>query len=372
MNPIPISKPFIGAEEKAAVMEVLDSGMLVQGPKVAKLESDFCEVVGTKHAIATSNGTTALHVALLSHGIGPGDEVITSPFTFIASVNSIVYTGARPVFADIDPNTFCIDPDQIRSKITSKTKAIMPVHIYGLPCNMAEIMKIAEEHGLVVIEDCAQSIGGAFQGKMTGSFGTGCFSLYATKNIMTGEGGMITTNDDAVADLAKMIRGHGMKRRYYHDVLGFNFRMMDLSAAIGVVQLGRLNDFTEARRKNARYLNQHIKRVRVPTCHADCAFKGCTVPCGHVYHQYTVRVEDDPGDGSLRDSFVQRLTERGVGCGVFYPVPANKQQHMIDFGFGEAEVPIAEKLSHQVFSLPVHPALTQEDLERIVAEVNDL
>lgn len=372
MKPIPISKPYIGAEEKAAVMEVLDSGMLVQGPKVAQLEADFCKVVGTKHAIATSNGTTALHVALLSHGIGPGDEVITSPFTFIASVNSIVYTGATPVFADIDPTTFCIDPDQIRSKITPKTKAIMPVHIYGLPCNMTEIMKIAHEHNLIVIEDCAQSIGGAFGGQMTGSFGTGCFSLYATKNIMTGEGGMITTNDDHVADLAKMIRGHGMKRRYYHDVLGFNFRMMDLSAAIGIVQLGRLNDFTEARRKNARYLNQNIKRVKVPTCNIDCALKGCSTPCGHVYHQYTVRVEDDPGDGSLRDSFVQRLTERGVGCGVFYPVPANKQQHMIDLGFGEADVPIAEKLSHQVFSLPVHPSLSQEDLERIVEEVNAL
>ena len=170
MNPIPISKPFIGAEEKAAVMEVLDSGMLVQGPRVAQLEADFCNVIGVKHAIATSNGTTALHIALLAHGIGPGDEVITTPFTFIASANSIVYTGATPVYCDIDPETFCIDPHKIEALITPRTKAIMPVHIYGLPCDMKPIMEIAERHGLTVIEDCAQSIGAAYQGKMTGSF----------------------------------------------------------------------------------------------------------------------------------------------------------------------------------------------------------
>ena len=372
MNPIPISKPFIGAEEKAAVMEVLDSGMLVQGPRVAQLEADFCNVIGVKHAIATSNGTTALHIALLAHGIGPGDEVITTPFTFIASANSIVYTGATPVYCDIDPETFCIDPHKIEALITPRTKAIMPVHIYGLPCDMKPIMEIAERHGLSVIEDCAQSIGAAYQGKMTGSFGTGCFSLYATKNIMTGEGGMVTTDDDQVADTLRMLRGHGMKRRYYHDILGFNFRMMDLSAAIGVVQLGRLEAFTHARRHNATYLNKHLTRVRVPVCKKDCVLSGCQLACGHVYHQYTVRVEDDPGDGSLRDSFVARLNERGIGCGVFYPIPANRQQHMIDLGFGDADVPVAEKLSHQVFSLPVHPSLSQEDLERIVAEVNSL
>ena len=234
---IPISKPYIGDAERQAVLEVLDSGMLAQGPKTALLEAKFAAVCGVKHAVATSNGTTALYLALLAHGIGPGDEVITTPFTFIASVNSIIFTGARPVFADIDPETFNISPARVESAITPRTRAIMPVHLFGLPCDMNALTDIARRHGLSLIEDAAQAVGADYHGRRVGSFGTGCFSLYATKNVMSGEGGMITTDDEAIANQCRLLRSHGMARRYYHDMLGYNFRLTDLHAAIGVAQI---------------------------------------------------------------------------------------------------------------------------------------
>lgn len=354
---IPISKPFIGEAEKQAVMAVLDSGMLVQGPRTAAFEEKFAAVCGVKHAVAASSGTTALHIALLAHGIGLGDEVITTPFTFIASVNSIVYTGARPVFVDIDPETFNINPDLLAAAITPRTKAIMPVHLYGYPCDMDAIMAIADKHGLAVIEDAAQSIGAAYKGKMTGSFGTGCFSLYATKNVMSAEGGMITTNDDDIAQRCRMIRNHGMQRRYYHDMLGYNFRMTDLHAAIGLAQLDRLDDFTSKRRANAAYLNAHITSVKTPTVKEGY---------GHVWHQYTVRVNGDRN----RDEVVKQLTEEGIGTGIFYPIPANKQSHLIAMGLGDVSLPVTEQFAAEVFSLPVHPQLSQSDLEMIVHVVN--
>jgi perosamine synthetase len=357
---IPISKTIIGEEEKRAVLEVLDSGMLAQGPKVAAFEAAFAQTVKTKHAVATSSGTTALHIALMANGIGPGDEVITSPFTFIASVNSILYVGARPVFCDVDETTFNIDVRQLAKLITPRTKAIMPVHVYGQACDMDEILAIARDRRLAVVEDAAQAIGTTYRGKSAGSFGTGCFSLYATKNIMSGEGGMITTDDDKIAELARTLRHHGMRRRYYHDVLGFNFRMTDLCAAIGIVQLGRLAGITQRRRKNAAYLSEHIRTVRVPRL----------APHGeHAWHQYTVRIE---GGAARRDAAVANLTERGIGCGVFYPVPAHKQTHIRELGLGDMSLPVAERLSDEVFSLPVHPSLEQPDLETIVREVNAL
>lgn len=356
---IPISKPFIGQAEKEAVMEVLDSGMLVQGPRTARLEEKWAGICGVKHAVATSSGTTALHLALLAHGVGPGDDVITSPFTFIASVNSIIYTGARPVFVDIREDTFNIDPQRIEDAISPRTRAIMPIHLYGYPCDMDPIMDIARRHGLTIIEDAAQAVGAEYDGRRVGSFGTGCFSLYATKNIMSGEGGMITTNDDTLAQRCRMLRNHGMQRRYYHDVLGYNMRMTDLHAAIGVVQVDRLEDFIEARCANAAYLTQHISSVATPTV---------AIGYRHVWHQYTVRVDR----GRDRDAAVKQLNSDGVGTGIFYPVPANKQAHLVEMGLGEASVPVAERLATEVISLPVHPQLTQADLEAIVVAVNRL
>lgn len=356
---IPISKPFIGEAEKQAVLAVLESGMLVQGPRTAQLEEKWAAACGTRFAVATSNGTTALHVALLANGIGPGDEVITTPFTFIASVNSIIFTGARPVFVDVRADSFNLDPALIEAAITPRTKAIMPVHLYGQMCDMQEIMAIAAKHGLVVIEDAAQAIGATYQGRRAGAFGTGCFSLYATKNVMSGEGGMITTDDEALAQRCRMIRNHGMQRRYYHDMLGFNFRMTDLHAAIGLVQIDRLAEFTARRQANAAHLNAHIKSVITPT-----VLPGRE----HVWHQYTVRVDR----GRDRDAAVKQLTDAGVGTGIFYPVPANRQSYLVELGYAGEPLPVAEQLAREVISLPVHPQLTPADLEKIVTEVNRL
>jgi perosamine synthetase len=355
---IPISKPYIGEAEKQAVMEVLDSGMLVQGPRVARLEEKFAAIGGTKFAVAASSGTTALHIALLAHGIGQGDEVITTPFTFMASVSSILYTGARPVFVDIEEETFNINPDLIEKAITPRTKAIMPVHLYGYPCNMDPIMAVAQKYGLVVIEDACQAVGAEYQGKRVGSFGVGCFSLYATKNIMSGEGGMITTDDETYAQLCRMIRNHGMQRRYFHDMLGYNFRLSDLHAAIGLAQVERLEGFTEKRRQNAAYLNNHITSVVTPKVREG--YK-------HVWHQFTIRVP-----GLNRDAAVKQLNDAGVGTGIFYPLPANRQKPLEAFGYGDLSLPVTDKLVQEVISLPVHPSLSQEDLETIVAEVNKL
>jgi perosamine synthetase len=356
---IPISKPFIGEAEKQAVLEVLESGMLVQGSRTAKLEEKFAAICGTQYAIATSSGTAALHVALLAHGIETSDEVITTPFTFMASVNAIFYVGAKPVFIDIEDDTFNINPELIEAAITQKTRAILPVHLYGYPCNMDAILGIADKYGLLVIEDACQAVGARYKGKAVGSFGTGCFSLYATKNIMAGEGGMITTNDEALAQRCRMIRNHGMQRRYYHEILGYNFRISDLHSAIGLAQADRLAEFTKKRRENAAYLNAHITSVKTPQVREGYE---------HVWHQYTIRV-----DGSRnRDAAMKQLNDAGVGTGIFYPFPAYRQAPLLEAGYGNLSLPVTEYIVNEVISLPVHPQLTQADLETIVTEVNKL
>jgi len=355
---IPIARPMIGDEEKEAVLRVLDSGQLAQGGVVAEFEEAFASYCRVKHAIATSNGTTALHVALLAHEIGPGDEVITVPFTFIASANSVVYVGAKPVFVDIDPVSFNIDPEQIEAAITPRTKAIMPVHLFGNPAEMGRIMEIAEKHQLVVIEDAAQAHGAEIDGKRAGSWGTGCFSFYPTKNITTGEGGMVTTNDACVADRARLVRSHGMRVRYYHEILGYNFRMTNIHAAIGLAQMPKLDAFNEKRIANAAYLSAHLPQdtVQVPQVRDGTR---------HVFHQYTVRVLPP----LKRDTLRAHLTAQGVGSEVYYPVPVHKQELYLDMGYGGQNFPESERASAQVLSLPVHPALTEDDLERVVEAV---
>jgi dTDP-4-amino-4,6-dideoxygalactose transaminase len=353
---ISIAKPQIGEEEKKAVLEVLDSGIIAQGPRVKAFEEAFAAMCGVSHAAATTSGTTALHVALLAVGIGQGDEVITSPFTFIASANSILYTGARPVFIDIDPPTFNLNPALIEAAITARTKAIMPVHLFGLSCDMDPIMEVANRHGLAVIEDACQSHGAIYKGKRAGSFGTGAFSLYPTKNMTSAEGGMITTDDSGLDEKCRVIRQHGMRRRYYHDELGFNFRMTDVHAAIGLEQLKKLEKNNEKRRMNAHYLSQRLRGVIVP-----CEPEGYR----HVYHQFTVRVPD-----GRRDALRAHLQENGVGSEVYYPVPVHKQSFYIqELGYNQV-LPEAERASAEVLSLPVHPALSSADLETIVTQVN--
>jgi perosamine synthetase len=355
---IPIAKPYIGEEEKKLVLEVLESGMLAQGPKVNALEKAFQEVCGTKHAIATTSGTTALHVALLAHDIGLGDEVITTPFTFIASANSILFTGAEPVFVDIEEVTFNINPELIEDAITPKTKAILPVHLYGHMCDIEAIMDIADRHDLVVIEDACQAVGATYEAKTAGSFGTGVFSLYATKNVMSGEGGMITTNSDEIAEKCRLIRSHGMKVRYYHDMLGYNYRMSDLHAAIGLAQIGRIDELMQKRRENAKYLTENISSVITPKVKPGYE---------HVWHQYTIRLDGNRD----RDAAIKKLNDAGIGTGIFYPVPAHQQDYMRDI-VGDITLPVSEKMAKQVISLPVHPLVSQEDLEKIVTEVNKL
>lgn len=354
---INMARPQIGAEEKQAVLEVLDSGILAQGPRVKAFEEGFAEMCGVAHAVATSSGTTALHTALLAHGIGPGDEVITSPFTFIASANSVLFTGARPVFVDIDPATYDLDPRLIEAAITLRSKAILPVHLYGLSCAMDAILAIAEAHGLAVIEDACQSHGATYKGHRVGSFGTGTFSLYPTKNMTSGEGGMITTNEAAIAEECRAIRQHGMRRRYYHDELGFNFRMTDLHAAIGVAQLHKLEGFNQIRRANAATLSAHLQGVIPPYIPPECE---------HVFHQYTVRVP-----GGKRDALRAHLQERGVGSEVYYPVPIHQQTYYREVLGYTDRLPEAERAAAEVLSLPVHPGLSQADLETIVAAVGE-
>jgi perosamine synthetase len=354
---IPISRPYIGEEERRAVLEVLDSGMLAMGPRVAALESAVAEMAGVRHAIATSSGTTALHLALLALGVGPGDEVITSPFTFVASVNAILFCGAKPVFADIDPVTFNIDPGRIEAALSKRTKVLMPVHLYGQPADMDAITAIAKRRGILILEDAAQAIGARFKGREIGSFGTACFSLYATKNVMSAEGGIVTTDDDEIADQVRLLRNHGMRKRYYYEGLGYNFRMTDIHAAIAQAQLARMPDTTRRRRDNARKLTAGLRGVVTPTI---------TEGAEHVWHQYTVRVE-----GGRRDEFARRLGELGVGTGIFYPQGVHRFPH-VAAAAGEHDFPITDAAAASVLSLPVHPLVDDVDLDYIIEAVNSL
>ena len=355
---VPIAKPIIGDEEIENVVEVLKSGMIAQGPKVAEFEEKFAEWVGAKYGIAVNSGTAALHVALLSCGIGEGDEVITTPFTFIASGNAIVYTGAKPVFADIDLKTYTIDPDSIEELITENTKAILPVQLYGQSADMDKITEIAEKHDLIVIEDAAQAHGATYKGNKVGSMGNmACFSFYPTKNMTTSEGGIITTNDEKLAENARIFRAHGATVRYHHDEIGYNFRMTDISAAIGLAQMDRIDEFNDKRNENAAYLNEGLKDVD------GVVTPYCADGLKHVYHQYTIRVEK-----GNRDDWVNVINECGVGTGIHYPIPLYNQPIYKELGF-DGDCPNAELAADNVISLPVHPSLTKEDLDLVIEAV---
>ena len=354
---ISVAKPLIGEEEKRAVMEVLDSGQLAQGSRTEAFEKAFAEYIGTKHAIGVNSGTAALIVALQAHGVGAGDEVITTPFSFIATATSIIACGATPVFVDIDPFDLNMDPDQLEAAITDNTKAVMPVHIFGHPARMTEIAQICEDNELALVEDAAQAHGAEHQGRRVGAFGTGCFSFYPTKNMTTGEGGIITTNDDEVARLCRIIRSHGQEQRYVHDYFGLNWRMQDVNGAIGLVQLGHLEAWNEARIANAEALSRLIRSVETPRVREGDR---------HVFHQFTVRVAND------RDGLLQRLQEAGIGSAVHYPIPIHQQPIIRKLGYGEGSFPVAEAAAQHVLSLPVHPQLGPEDVEYIAATVNRL
>jgi perosamine synthetase len=356
---IPISRPYIGDAEKQAVMAVLDSGQLIQGRVVADFEAAFAEYCGVRHAIASVNGTTALTIALMAAGVGADDEVIIPSFTFVATATSVLSVGAKPIFVDVEGETFCMDASQVEAAITPRTKAIMPVHLYGHPANLPALQAIAEKHGLVLVEDAAQAHGAAYQGQRVGSWGVGAFSFYPSKNMTSGEGGMTTTNDDAFAQKARMVRNHGMSQQYLHEIIGFNFRMTNIHAAIGLAQMDRIGAWTSQRQANAAYLSSHLESVRVPVIAEGCE---------HVFHQYTVLAPE----GADREGWVKRLNDRGIGARVYYPLPVHQQPIFREMGYGDITLPVTDALTKRVFSLPVHPALDADDLAYLVHEVNAL
>lgn len=359
---IPITTVTFGEAEERRVLDVLRSGSIAQGPVVAEFEQRFAELQQAKHAVAVNNGTTALVAALQVLDLQPGDEVITSPFTFVATVNAILQAGATVRFADITDDDFNIDPATVAPLVNERTRVLMPVHLYGQMSDMDPLERIAHEHELTIVEDSAQSHGATYHGRSSGAAGLGTFSFYATKNLTTAEGGMITTDDDQLADRLRVLRNQGMRARYQYEVAGNNYRLTDLQAALAIPQLDRYADTVARRQANARTLSLGL---------ADA--QGIVVPPvlpgrHHVWHQYTIRVT--PEAAVSRDEFVERLLERGVGCGVYYPkllFDYDAYAHRDDVVV--AATPVAERVASEVVSLPVHTALTAEDLQVIVETV---
>lgn len=359
---IPAAKPVIGDDERAAVDRVLRTGMIAQGPEVKTFEEEFASVLAQgRSAVAVNSGTSALHMGLVAAGIGDGDEVIVPSFTFAATGNSVALTGATPVFADIEPDHFCLDPESVRAAITERTRGIMPVHLYGHPANMAALQAIADEHDLLIFEDAAQAHAARLDGRQVGTFGAfAAFSLYPTKNMTSAEGGMVTTGDEKLARRVRLLRNQGMEKQYENEVVGYNTRMTDVHAAIGRVQLGKVLGWTGKRQANAAFLDANLSGVVVPPVAEGAE---------HVYHQYTVRVPVEGDGGAERDRIVTALREEHkVGCGVYYPIPNHRLESLAVFAPG-LELPETERAAQQVISLPVHPSLEQGDLDRIVAAV---
>ena len=359
VQPIPPARPVIGEAEIEAAVRVLRSGMVIQGPEVAAFEAEFSALVDGRHCVAVNSGTSALHMALLALGLGPGDEVIIPSFSFAATGNAVRLVGAVPVFVDIDPDTFNVNPDAVAAAVGPRTAAIMPVHLYGQPAAMDKIMALAAQHGLAVVEDAAQAHAASLHGTPVGAFGTAaCFSFYPTKNMHSLEGGMITTADPQLARTLRLLRNQGMEQRYANEIVGANVRLTDVAAAIGRVQLRQLPEWTEQRRANAKVLDSKIVNMVTPPV-ADGAV--------HVYHQYTVRVNGD------REAAQAKLTELGIGNAVYYPTPIHRlKPFLAEDGQPDArwDLPETEKAAREVLSLPIYPSLTGEELERIADGAN--
>lgn len=348
-----MSRPIIGDEEREAVDRVLASGMLAGGPEVDAFEGEFAAFANTKHAIAVGSGTAALHVGLMAMGIGPGDEVIVPSFTFAATANVVRLVGAEPVFVDIDPVTYCIDPDAVEAAITPQTIAVMPVHLYGQPADLCALQRIADRHGIHVVEDACQAHGATHHGHPAGSWGAfGAFSFYPTKNMTTGEGGIITTDDVDLAEKARWIRNQGMSVRYRHELVGLNERMTAMAAAIGRVQLRNLPAWTEARQSNAKFYDANLSEtLSTPVVGPDAT---------HVYHQYTIRVEN-------RAEVIEALDEANIGYGIYYPTPTHLQSPYAD---DAPQLPVTERVAGEVLSIPVRPDLTEREREQVVETLN--
>ncbi len=354
---ISIARPVIGEAEKQAVMSVLDSGQLVQGAEVEKFEQEFAGYHGARYGIATTNGTTSLMAVMMAHGIKPGDEVIIPSFSFFATASAVLSVGAIPVFADIDPDSFCLSPAAAEAAITPKTVAIMPVHLYGHPADMPAFEAICQKHGLALLEDAAQAHGAKIGDTFVGNYGSASFSFYPSKNMTSGQGRIVLTNDEDICRKLRIVRNQGMNQQYHHEMVGYNFRMTNILAAIGRVQLAQLSDWTQSRIANAHYFNENLTTVQTPST---------TPGYTHVYHQYTVRTKD----GMDRNDVVKRLNEQGIGARVYYPAPIHHQP--VFEQYKELDLPETQKATTQVLSLPVHPMLTDEERQYIVDKVNKL
>ena len=352
---IPLNRPDLGLKERFAVDAVLRSGALAQGKKVAEFETAFTATVAGRNSIAVNSGTSALHLGLLALGIGPGDEVIVPSFTFAASANAVAITGANPVFVDIEPDYFSIDPLAVQSAITPRTKAVIAVHLYGHPARMAELKKICDSAGILLVEDAAQAHLAQFEETPVGAWGAmAAFSFYPTKNMTTGEGGMSVSGDEAVARRVRLLRNQGMERRYENEIPGFNNRMTEVAAAIGLVQLQKLAGWTRKRQANAAFLDENLKGVVVPKVHPLAS---------HVYHQYTIKVE-----GHDRAQFAAQLKKLGVDSDVYYPAPVHK---LPAYGLTHS-LDVTERITKSCLSIPVHQKLSRSDLSKIASAVNKL
>jgi len=363
---IPITEPEIGETELKNVIEAVKSGWVSsKGPFIEKFEENFSKYVGLKHGVATSNGTTALHLALAALEIKQGDEVIVPTFTFASVANVVIYTGAKPVFADSHPKYWCIDPTKLKEKITKKTRAIILVHLYGHPCDIDPIMKITKDHNLHVIEDCAEAHGAEYKGRKVGTFGDiACFSFYGNKVITTGEGGMCLTGNEELAEKIRVFRDHGMdtKKKYWHQVIGFNYRMTNLQAALGVAQLEKIDNFIERKRENAKTYNSFLKNVQGVTLPPEMPW------AKNVYWLYSILIEAKKY-GMNRDELIKKLAEKGIETRqFFYPMhimpPYKKYATSNHF-------PIAEKLAKNGINLPSSVKLNEEEIEEIAQLIGD-
>lgn len=348
---IDLNKQYQEIKEEVTdvLKEILESSHYILGEKVTMLENKIRDYHGVRGAIGVASGTDALHLSLKALGIGEGDEVITTPFTFFATAEAILYVGARPVFVDIEEDTYNIDVSLIEDKITERTKAILPVHIFGHPADMERIMDIAKRYNLNVVEDCAQSFGASLNGKKTGSFGdAGCFSFYPSKNLGAyGDGGMILLNDDKLADTIRKLRNHGSKGGYRHECIGYNSRLDEIQAGILLVKFKRIDEYNRKRRENSSIYTRLLSDVVKCPIEKEGAY--------HVYHQYTIR-------SFKRDLIQQGLREKGITSVVYYPIPLHLQEALRFLGYKEGDLPVSEKVSKEVLSLPIYPELDEEDI----------